>query len=402
MTSASFPVRAPQATDVLFVTHNFPRSRDDFAGRFIWLLARELIQLGASVAVVAPHHPGAKEEETWDGINIIRFRYGRDDQEVVAYRGDLDRWSGSSPVSVGATLRFLRAFKRATVQAVECLHPRVVHAHWWVPGGWAARAPVRKHRIKFILTSHGTDIRMLEGQRWLRFPARRVFRSAHEITTVSTWLKEQISRWFPEVAPRITVVPMPVDRGPFTPGTPPNNEIPIVLSVARFTEQKRLFDLMNAAHILKSRGRPVRFRFIGAGPLEKELHDRKYVKGIADEIAIVPIMPADQLAQEYRRADVVVLCSVDEGFGMTLVEAQLCGRPVIGTRSGGITDIIEDGRSGILVEPRNPGALADAIEYLLVDAAERERLARVGLQSAQERFNPTTVAATFVDLYQLS
>jgi len=400
MTPTPFPV-APSKTDVLFVTHNFPRRQGDFAGRFIWLLAHELTRLDVTVAVVAPHHAGAPEQETWNGVHIIRFRYDRDEQETVAYRGDLDQSSVSSPGDIAATLRFMRSFKRATMRAVESLRPRVVHAHWWVPGGWVARNPARKQKTKFILTAHGTDVRLLEGRRWLRFPARRVFRSAHEITTVSTWLKDRVVRSFPELAPRITVVPMPADRGPFTPGPPPQNEIPIILSVARYTEQKRLFDLMDAAAILKSRGRPMRFRLIGAGPLEKELHDRKYVRGLVDEVTLVPIMPPEHLAEEYRQADVVVLCSVDEGFGMTLVEAQLCGRPVIGARSGGIPDIVEDGKSGILVEPRNPAALADAIEYLLVDAGERERLARAGLLSAQERFDPSRVAETFIDLYQL-
>ena len=91
---------SPDRVDVLFITHNFPRHSGDFAGRFIWLLARELIGQGVSVGVLAPHHPQAAEREVMDGINVRRFRYGPDKKETVAYRGDLDRWSGSSPVNV--------------------------------------------------------------------------------------------------------------------------------------------------------------------------------------------------------------------------------------------------------------------------------------------------------------
>lgn len=385
--------------DVLFVTHNFPRHQDDFAGRFIWRLARELQSQGIKIGVLTPHHPQAKEREIMDGISVHRFRYGPDEKENVAYRGDLDRWSGSSAVSVGATLRFLRAFKRAAAREIGQLRPAVVHAHWWIPAGWMVRKPARAAGVKFVLTSHGTDIRMLDRQRWLRFFARRAYHAAHEISTVSTWLKHELCRWFPDLAPRISVIPMPVDPGPFKPGKSPENEIPIVLSVARFTQQKRLFDLMDAAEILKSRGRPLRFRFIGEGPLKKELHDRKFVKGLADEVTLVPTMSAPELADEYRRADMVVLCSENEGFGMTLVEAQLCGKPVIGTRSGGITDIIEEGQNGLLVNPGKPKELADAIEYLLVDTQERQRLAESGLQSAQNRFDPAGVARRFIELY---
>jgi len=387
------------AVDVLFVTHNFPRWSGDFAGRFVWLLARELVAQGITVSVLAPHHPQAVQAENIDGIDVHRFRYGTDEKETVAYRGDLDRWSGSSPVTAGATLGFLRAFKHAVAREIDRLNPKNIHAHWWLPAGWIVRKMARRAGAKLILTSHGTDIRMLEGRRWLRFFARRTFRAAHEITTVSTWLQKELCRSFPELARRISVIPMPVDAGPFSPGSPPENEIPVILSVARFTQQKRLFDLMDAAVILKSRGRPLRFRFVGEGPLKKELHDRKYVKDLVDEITLVPTMPAKELAGEYYHADVVVLCSENEGFGMTLVEAQLCGRPVIGTRSGGITDIIEDGTSGILVEPGRPRELADAIEFLLVDIDERKRLAQAGLQSAKAHFDPATVARRFIDLY---
>lgn len=386
-------------TDILFVTHNFPRDDTDFAGRFIWRLARVLTEQHLNISVLTPHHPGAKEQEVMDGINVRRFRYGPDEKENVAYRGDLDRWSGSSAVTVGATLRFLRAFKRETAREISRLRPGVVHAHWWIPAGWMARKPSRAAGAKFILTSHGTDIRMLVGQRWLRYFARRAYRAAHEITTVSTWLKNDLCRWFPELAQKVSVVPMPVDAGPFTPAKPPENDIPIVLSVARFVQQKHLFDLMDAAEILKARGRPFRFRLIGEGPLGKELHDRRFVRGLAEEVTLVPTMSAQELAEEYRRADLAVLCSENEGFGMTLVEAQLCGTPVIGTRSGGITDIIEDGKSGLLVNLGKPEELADAIEYLIVDVQERRRLAEGGLNSARQNFDPENIARQFMKLY---
>lgn len=134
-------------TDVLFVTHNFPRHKDDFAGRFIWRLARELRNQDINISVLTPHHPEAKEREIMDGINVHRFRYAPEAKETVAYRGDLDRWSGSSAVSIGATLGFMRAFKRATAREIEHLRPTVVHAHWWIPAGWAAGRPVQTHCV---------------------------------------------------------------------------------------------------------------------------------------------------------------------------------------------------------------------------------------------------------------
>ncbi len=387
--------------DVLFVTHNFPRHEVDFAGRFIWRLARLLTDQGVRIAVLCPHHPGSQEEEIMDGILVTRFRYGSDTEENVAYRGDLDQWSGSSAASAQATLRFLSSFKKAVRAELARRQPRVVHAHWWMPGGWVSHKPARKAGCKVVLTSHGTDIRMLN--QWLtRFLARRVYRGAHEISTVSTWLKDRLVSVVKDVAPRISVLPMPVDTDPFHPGAKPENEIPVVLSAARYIQQKRLFDLLEAAAILKKRGRVVRFRLIGEGPLKKELHDRKFVEGLVDEITLVPSMSTDELADEYRRADIIALCSENEGFGMTLVEAQLCERPVLGVRSGGIPDIIEDGKTGVLADVGNPEQLAYAIEYLLVDREEAARLARNGCLAAKSRFDPQRIAADYLSLYGLT
>jgi glycosyltransferase involved in cell wall biosynthesis len=108
-----------------------------------------------------------------------------------------------------------------------------------------------------------------------------------------------------------------------------------------------------------------------------------------------------ELIKEYRDADVTVLPAVDEGFGLALVEAQLCGCPVVGARSGGIIDIITDGQSGLLANPDDPDDLARVLRMVLTDPQLRVRLAREGQRSAQAHFSSRAIVDKFLEWYQL-
>jgi glycosyltransferase involved in cell wall biosynthesis len=111
-----------------------------------------------------------------------------------------------------------------------------------------------------------------------------------------------------------------------------------------------------------------------------------------------PIAQND-LRAVYNRASVVVLNSVDEGFGLALTEAMLCKTAVVGTESGGISDIIDDGETGILVPPDNPARLADGLQLLLEDSILRNRLAEAGYRKALARYSSRSSARNYGELF---
>jgi D-inositol-3-phosphate glycosyltransferase len=121
---------------------------------------------------------------------------------------------------------------------------------------------------------------------------------------------------------------------------------------------------------------------------------------LAESVEFAGSMNQTALAEEYRRADLVVLTAVQEGFGMALVEAQLCGCAVVGVRSGGLTDIIEDGRSGLLARPDDPDDLAMVLEGALSDPSRRSGLAAAGLESARRLFSSEAIANRFIEWYK--
>jgi glycosyltransferase involved in cell wall biosynthesis len=149
------------------------------------------------------------------------------------------------------------------------------------------------------------------------------------------------------------------------------------------------------------RGREFRCRLVGDGGAEREKTECLVRDlGLSDRVELAGALSAADVAAEYRRADLMVLASVREGFGMALVEAQLCGCPVVGVRSGGMTDIIEDGVTGFLAEPDNAADLAEVLGRALADTDGRQRIARQGMEAARTKFSAAAVTARFVEWYE--
>lgn len=126
-------------------------------------------------------------------------------------------------------------------------------------------------------------------------------------------------------------------------------------------------------------------RFYGAeryGDRVRRLID----EGIAERVRFVGFVPADQLGAWYARADVLVNPSLSESYGVPLVEAMAAGVPVVASRIGGIPEVVDDGETGLLVEPGDPHALAAAILAVLDDAGLADRLRAAGRRAAAGRF----------------
>jgi len=120
--------------------------------------------------------------------------------------------------------------------------------------------------------------------------------------------------------------------------------------------------------------------------------------GISKCVSIKKPVPQTELRTVYNRAGMVVLNSYAEGFGLALSEAMLCGAAVIGTSSGGITDIIQHEKTGLLVKLDNAENLADAVIDISTDDAKREQLARAGTKFAQETYQSEPLAQRYAEI----
>jgi glycosyltransferase involved in cell wall biosynthesis len=144
---------------------------------------------------------------------------------------------------------------------------------------------------------------------------------------------------------------------------------------------------------------PPAFPLMG-GEEEAALRAQAQRLGLSESVDFLGAVAPGDLAPHYRAADVVVLPSRREGLGLVLVEALFCRRPVIGTRVGGIPDVVADGETGLLVPPDDPLVLAEAIARLLNDPALAARLAAAGYAHVRQHFSGHVVAQRMADVYR--
>ncbi len=170
----------------------------------------------------------------------------------------------------------------------------------------------------------------------------------------------------------------------------------VVLTAARLVKQKGIVDLIDAMHFVHSEARLVVF---GRGPLLKKLQNRARKKRVP-AIFVTERVSDESLARLYAASDVFVLPSVWEPFGMVLVEAMASGKPVVGTRVGGIPEIIKDNENGLLAPPHEARDLAHALNRILENGKLARRLAREGRKTAEKKFTWDNCAKAYEEFYE--
>jgi glycosyltransferase involved in cell wall biosynthesis len=380
--------------NVLFLTHSFPRDDGDAAGSFVLRLARALVSENVSVRVVAPGATGLASQEDMDGVPVDRFRYAPRRYETLAYGGNMaaqvrDSWSARFTL-VG----FLGAEFQAGVRARREFQPDIVHAHWWFPNGLAATWVARMGHIPLVTTLHGTDVRMARNIPMSRPAFRHVMQHSAAVTAVSRWLSEE-AQGIVSMKPPI-VAPMPVATELFaaSAGAPRQRRL---LFVGRLMPQKGIDLLIDALAALPD---DIGLDVVGDGPDRAALEARALAAGVGTRVRFHGAVKQFELAAFYRRALALVVPSSEEGLGLVAVEAQLCETPVVAFDSGGLPDVIQHDRTGILVRERSASALAAAVQSLLARDDQGAALGAAGRLHALATFAPESVAKRYADIYR--
>jgi glycosyltransferase involved in cell wall biosynthesis len=199
-------------------------------------------------------------------------------------------------------------------------------------------------------------------------------------------------------AARLAVVPEPIDlaewRRRFAAVPPAPRAGVTVLSVARMYPRKHLHDLLRAAALLRERIPALRVRIVGEGPESARLRTLHAELGLGDTVTFLGDIPRQALAVEYVRADCFCLPTVQEGFGIVFTEAMAAGLAVVACRAGAVPELVEDRRTGLLVNRESPEELAMALQTLLTNdglraglgAAGAARVAAYDLEPVARRF----------------
>ncbi len=377
---------------VLFLTHSWPRIPGDAPGSFLLHLAVALRAQDVEVRVVAPAGNGLPATDTIEGIPVHRFRYAPRRFQRLAYTGQMAQEVSRSFSSKLALLGFLGAEFVSGARLRREFRPDLVHAHWWFPGGLVGSWISGLADIPLITTMHGSDVRLAATSALGRSILRRVLSSSRAVTTVSAWLAEQVKAMAPDATP--TVLPMPVAVDLFKPDQEPRNGR--LLFVGRLNAQKGIATLLQAMAAMQN---AVGLDVVGDGPDRLALQNQAESLGIAPRINWYGSQPQPRLAEFYRKALALVVPSRNEGFGLVTVEAQLCETPVVAFRSGGLVDAIEDGVTGYLVAPEDPGALTRTLDQV-IGSGERNQVGQAARQAALTRYAPDSVARKYRLLYE--
>ncbi|HEY6827763.1 MAG TPA: glycosyltransferase [Gemmatimonadaceae bacterium] len=378
---------------VLFLTHNFPRHSGDAPGSFILRLASALRNDGIETSVLAPAAADYAAHDSLDGIPVERFHYAPRRYETLAYTGNMasqvqDSWSARVTL-----LGFLGAEFRSAVRLRREFKPDVVHAHWWFPNGLVGTWLGRMSNKPLVTTLHGSDVRLARAVAFSRPAFRHVLHRSAAVTAVSRWLASEAQEVV--AAPRAIVAPMPVATDLFGPGG--QRQTDRLLFVGRLNKQKGIETLLHAVSRL---ARPIHLDVVGDGDDRDALQELARALGIADRVHWHGALPQPRLVDFYRGATALIVPSVGEGLGLVAVEAQLCETPVIAFDSGGLPDIVQHDRTGILVGTIDAAALAAAITSLLDRPDRGAALGAAGRLHALATFAPESVAQRYTDVYK--
>ena len=385
---------------VVVITHNYIRREGDLTALYLHRLSSGLVNRGLEIMVVCPHAPGLLREDEIDGVRIKRFGYAFSGVKPIVYAGNMHQEVAGSFLAKFVFLSFLWSFYRFAWKICRREKPDLIWANWWAPPGIIAARIAHKLKTPLVISSHGTDIALLGKGGIFRRVGRYVYSRTARASVVSSFLKTRLLGHVDAISgDDVAVIPMPVGMEHFPKTAPPENEIPILLSVARYTSQKRLGDIIEAAARLKAEGMPYKIIMVGEGPLESDLKKAVMDGRLNDRIEFMPLVAQQRLGELYRQSDAVILSSEGEGFGLVLVEAGFTGRAVIGARSGGITDIINDDENGLLFELGDIAGLAECLRRVLTDSELRQRLGEGNFQRASKNFSTPVLVDRVYNLF---
>ncbi|MBI4539053.1 MAG: N-acetyl-alpha-D-glucosaminyl L-malate synthase BshA [Gemmatimonadetes bacterium] len=283
----------------------------------------------------------------------------------------------------------------------------LLHVHYAIPhatSAWLARAMLGDGRVKLVTTLHGTDITLVGQHPSFRAITRFSILRSDGLTAVSQYLKDATVADFGVPAERIEVIPNFVDTAEFRRDRQPcHRDVlarpaeKIVMHVSNFRPVKRVTDVVEIFARVQARV-PARLIMVGDGPERPRAADSAEALGVADRVTFLG--KHDSVAELLSCADVFLLPSESESFGLAALEAMACGVPVIGTRVGGVPEVVIDERVGWLGSVGDVEGMAEVAVELLRDQGRWHAASAAARALAVERFSAEGVVPVYERYYQ--
>ena len=286
----------------------------------------------------------------------------------------------------------------------------VVHAHTWYADMGALWISTL-YRIPLVVTLHSMEpLRPWKADQlgsgylvssWIE---KTAVESAHRVIAVSHKMREDILEYFKADPARVVVIHNGIDPDQFRRTTDRDAldrlgvRAPYVLFVGRITDQKGIFHLLEAARALPA---GVQVVLCASAPDTPEIEERlrRAVAGQPNVKWINEMVPVPVVTQLYSHAAVFCCPSVYEPFGLINLEAMACETPVVASGVGGILEVVEHGKTGLLVPPAQPAALAEALRRVLGNPDRARDMGKAGRRRVEEKFAWASVAERTEQVY---
>ncbi len=382
---------------VLMVTWEYPPLVYGGLGRHAHGVAEALVADGHEVVVISQAHPDAPADAVRGGVRIVRASSDHP-------RADFARW--------------VRALNDAQVRlargVIRHWRPDVVHAHDWV----AARAGVALARAAgspLVTTFHATEAGLWNG--WLTTPLSRarhdieawLAREAARTIVCSAAMRAEVSAALDVPADDLAVVHNAVDPQAWQTTTQQQvavrtamripADVPLIVLAGRIEWEKGGDVAIRALPRIRTAHPETHLVLAGTGSQEASLAQLARRRRVVRATRFAGHLAEDELAALLGAADVALVPSSYEPFGMVALEASAAGTPVLAGAAGGLPEIITSGRNGLLVPPRDPRALASAASTVLADPDLGARLVRTAQRDIEARFVWPVVARATEKIY---
>jgi glycogen(starch) synthase len=384
---------------ILMVSWEYPPLLVGGLGRHVHALSTGLVRAGHEVTVVTRQGGGQPAEEDCEGVRIVRAAE------------DPPLFSTGSEMFLSWTIAVNHSLTRTALRVARTGDFDVVHAHDWLVAHTAIA--VKEHAgLPLVATIHATEAGRHQG--WLPGDMNRCIHSvecwlaqeACRVVVCSAYMRWEANRLLGLGDRAIDIVPNGVDAAGWR--SAPRavaaararyaGDGPLLAFAGRLVYEKGAQDIVRALPQLRQRHPGLRLVLAGDGPYRPELEQLIGEYRLGDAVSVAGFLGPD-LPATLAAADAVIEPSIYEPFGLVALEAAAAGTPVAVARTGGLAEIIEDGRTGAVFTAGDPDSLAAAVGGLLADPAAARALARSAHELATGRYSWTAVAARTAAVY---
>ena len=358
---------------VLILSWEYPPLIEGGLARHVRKLAESLAERGIDVHVIARGREEDPPEEERGGVLIHRVREPERPRDLGEFVTWIERMNGdmlAHGVELGDRYEF-----------------EVVHGHDWLVAG-ACDHLANRFRAPFVVTIHATEYGRHQGwvakhpQSYIHGVETWMANRAQRVITCSAYMREHVADIYGLEASRIAVIPNGIDPSELVPvadlpalrGRFARPEETLVLLVGRLVYEKGFQLALEALPGLIERVGDVRFIVAGSGTAEHELREQATQLGLDGYGTFLGWIGDDLLHSLYRIADLTVVPSIYEPFGLVALEAMASGCPCLVADTGGLREVVPNEDVGLRFRARDASSLASMAERLLTDDRLRDRL----------------------------